>query len=74
MMEDDVLIRGKIEIPEDTEFSGFALPGNKFQPEFLNYLKTISTPILVPRKLINIKFPISNNGKIDKFKLRNMVL
>lgn len=40
MMEDDVLIRGEIEIPDDTEFSGFALPGNKFQPEFINYLKS----------------------------------
>ena len=44
------------------------------EEEFLDYLKTISTPILVPRKLISIKFPISNNGKIDKFKLRNMGL
>jgi len=40
MMEDDVLIRGKIEMPEDTQFSGFGLPGNKFQPEFINYLKS----------------------------------
>ncbi len=40
MMEDDVLVRGEIDIPDDTEFSGFALPGNKFQSEFMNYLKS----------------------------------
>ncbi len=44
------------------------------EEEFLNYLKTISTPKLIPSKLINIKFPISNNGKVDKFNLRNMGL
>ena len=38
MMEDDVLVRGEITIPEDTEFAGLGIPGNKFQPEFMNYL------------------------------------
>lgn len=44
------------------------------EEEFFRYLKTFSSPILVPKKLIDISFPISNNGKVDKFKLRNMTL
>lgn len=38
MMEDDILIRGEINVPEDWDFAGYGLPGNKFQPELMKYL------------------------------------
>ena len=38
MMEDDILIRGEIHVPEDWEFAGQAKPGNLLQEEFMTYL------------------------------------
>ena len=38
MMEDDILIRGEINVPETWEFAGQAKPGNLLQEEFMRYL------------------------------------
>ena len=38
MMEDDILIRGEIHVPEEWEFAGQAKPGNLLQEEFMIYL------------------------------------
>ena len=38
MMEDDILIRGEIHVPDDWEFAGQAKPGNYLREEFLDYM------------------------------------
>lgn len=38
MMEDDILIRNEITIPENSEVSGHSTFGNKYDPSYLKYL------------------------------------
>lgn len=38
MMEDDILIKNKISLPEDCEVYGHSTFGNKFNPKYLEYL------------------------------------
>jgi acyl-coenzyme A synthetase/AMP-(fatty) acid ligase len=39
---------------------------------FSEYVKNFSENTLIPSKLFKIQFPILSNGKIDKYKLRNL--
>lgn len=40
MMEDDVHIMNALEVNENVEFSGMSFPGNKFNPELIEYFSS----------------------------------